>query len=315
MQKALSELTDPYVKRIIRGSGFRGPISEDMILQKRETIARHRDKSKPKIKSVRKRNKEKEKIWHTKTSAKKILKEEGIAPELINDELISDCIKKNKIGYRHKGVTRPAAYEDQKYCYYYIEDGECSLKNPVVFKRLISYVYKVIRFTKWIHKKSFVDAETVLIEVQDELKDLRPFQYGDEKTDAITFLIKKINTQVGREWWKYLKINEPYKYNKLVGMQKTCSKERAVTRSQKESNKKMQAKRREDISESYLLMLIQANLRYQTGMKYTFDEIRVQYPNLIEEKRSQIEYRRIKSQQNKLRKQIKLTSTDGCEAI
>lgn len=207
----------------------------------------------------------------------------GMNPNEITTEVIKDFINKNPT--KPKGSTRPPGYEDQKYCYYFLEDGECSLNNPIVRKRLANYVYKLIRFTGWIYKKNFIDPEDVFIEVQEEIKDLSPIEYGaKENTDAITFLIKKINTQVGREWWKYLKVMAPAYYDKLKEQQKHPKN----ISGKRNTDKKVQQKMRQELTDSYLIQCVYNNLKYQTGMKYTFDEIRTTFPHLIEQKRDSI---------------------------
>ncbi len=220
----------------------------------------------------------------------KLGKDAVITKEMIDRELLNP-IKKTR------GLTRPPGYEDQPYCYYYLEDGECSLNNPVVWKRLTTYIYKLVRFTPWIHKKSAIDPTEVLMEVQEEIRDMHPSQYGAaEKTDAITFLIHKINTQVGREWWKYLKVNEPHYYNKLIEMQKYPAGGKRKYKSQQAHNAKNQKKNCEELKESYLIGCIQHDLKYATGMAFTSDEIRATYPHLIEQKRAAIISKRAKKQ-------------------
>lgn len=179
-----------------------------------------------------------------------------------------------------------------RYCYYYIEDGECSLDNPIVWKRLKVYVTRLIRFTGWIKNKSFADPQDILIATKEVLKDIPPIQYGDEHTDAITFLIKAINKQTGREYWKYLKEAQPHEYARLLAMQKVLNKNRtnkAYPRNYDNvKDKGRQQKLRDEVSDHYIMGLVYNNLKYQTGIKYTFDEIRDKYPFLIEKKRAEI---------------------------
>lgn len=189
-----------------------------------------------------------------------------------------------------------------RYTYYYIEDGECSLDNPIVWKRLLLYVSRVIRFTPWIKVKGFIEPVDILLAVKNEIKHLKPFQYGDENTDAITFLIKKINTQTGREWWKYLKSEQPWEFERLRALQKANNKIRyserhfrpEVKKKIDKANKKNQQNNRDALTDHYIIGCVYNNLKHQTGVKYTFDEIRKQFPYLIEQKRESILLRRQK---------------------
>lgn len=63
----------------------------------------------------------------------------------------------------------------------------------------------------------------------------------------------------------------------------------------KRANKTNQQKQREEITDHYILQLVYNNLKYQTGLKYFFEEIRRDYPHLIEKKRNKILSNRAKN--------------------
>lgn len=187
--------------------------------------------------------------------------------------------------------------------YWRPEFGECSLNNPIVWKRLRYCVNSVISRTKWIHNKKFVEPDDILLQVQEDIKHLHPSMYGSETYTPIQFLIKKINTQVGRAWWIYLKENEPTRYDHLRSLQRQGSKDWYAKNgysSQKQNRTKAQQKIRDNISESYLIQCVYHNLRNKTGMKYTADEIRKLFPDLIQKKRETI----IKKRSYELRKPL-----------
>jgi len=183
-------------------------------------------------------------------------------------------------------------FSPSRYTYYYPEDGECSLDNPIVWQRLETYIYRLVKFTPYITEKHAINATDVLLQVKENLGHLKPFQYGDEHTDPITFLIKKINTQTGREWWRYLKNDRPLEYARLRELSRVSNKDRYHERKRDgyfiESGKKLQKNNRDKINISYLCSLIYHDLRNSTGVKYSFEEIKIQFPYLIEQKRETI---------------------------
>lgn len=183
--------------------------------------------------------------------------------------------------------------------YWSPSDGECTLDNPIVWDNLKKYVYAIIKSTPYITKNNFIEAEDVLILVKDELMHMHPTQYGGGKFEPISFLCKKISTQIGREWWKYLKTVMPHEFDRLRSLQKEIrSKARAEGKyknTESRLNKAQQKKLRSEIAEPYLVQLVYHYLRHNTGIKYSFEEIRAQFPHLIEQKRQEVIKRRIKN--------------------
>src|SRR6185436_3183319 len=150
------------------------------------------------------------------------------------------------------------------YQYYFPEDGECSLNNPIVWKRLCVYIRRTIRFTKWIKNKHFIEANEVLISIAEQLKGIDPATYGSkEMEDAITFLIKKINKQIGREWWKYLKVELPEFFDEMRMTQKIIIKQNREIGKYKypKTVKKNQQQYRDDVSDGYILGCVYNNLK------------------------------------------------------
>lgn len=125
-------------------------------------------------------------------------------PHLI-DKKIRELKGLNSVNDNHIVSTR----------YWNEADGVCSLSNPIVFNNLKPYVYFIIKKSPFITKKNFIEAEEVLLSTMDSIKDIPLSDYGSEEYTPIQWLCKKVATQIGREWWKYLKSMQPETYDRL----------------------------------------------------------------------------------------------------
>lgn len=217
----------------------------------------------------------------------------------ITDRMIEEkkrsITQKRKEGKTSLPKTRGDGMVDKTdRCYYYVEDGECSLDNIIVWKRLSYFIGSYIHFARWIWKKNFSEASEILSNVKENIKDIPVFKYGDAATTPISFLIDKIKKQIGKDWWEYVKTTSPATYDNIQAHKRTSRMQRYANSTDEErikhanSAKKFQNKYRKDISEPYLVQLVYKDLRQKTGIQYTFKEIRQDYAYLIEQHRERL---------------------------
>ena len=183
--------------------------------------------------------------------------------------------------------TKPHGYLFNR-SYYYIEDGECSLNNMIVRKRLRGYIFKTIKRYRWIFKKNFADPEDIFLAVQEDIENINPKDYGNGEVHPITFLTKKIRYWIGKLWEEYYKTSNPAGYKEYLHRSKIRDRNYRSSDAGKACNRRLQKKMRDGISDHYVLQLVYSNLKNQTGVAYTFNEIREQYPYLIKQKKENL---------------------------
>lgn len=173
------------------------------------------------------------------------------------------------------------------------KDGPATILNYNLWPKYERYIQSCIEKSPWIYTKSFLEPVDIIIATRDVL-ELLPNVPND-----IDFLIKKIRSEVQKQWIKYLRSNDPGGYNHVLEKRRenyNNNKERFLSTRKKyllnpETKNSYNAyhnnyskKERLAVKEAYILNIIQKEF-YRKGISLSFEDIKKDYSAIIVSRR------------------------------